>query len=680
MSADLAPCANTAGGVLWQFTPEEAEIFTNLVPAAAKADFWRKVELLRPVLDHRRGVGAALQRIADRHGESVSTWRRIYDALRNGHWQGALDKRLCGAGWWDADFCALPEADKQLFRRYCENNGRPLGNKQAVAALLADWRAGKIATTQPTDIHTGAPKGWSYRNLIRFVPTHRELKATRQGSAAAAACGPFVFHTRQGLYVGSHYMIDDKDHDFFVNSFAEKQAGRPAELGSLDLFSAFKPFWVHRIQTLRADGTKQGKPEILTRFLLAGLFHLHGYSPRGTIIVAEHGTAAVRDRIMEVLRMHTGGAITLQESGMEGEAAHIGQYPGVRRGNPRHKAALESRHNLEHNVLGTVPGQTGPDVKRRPAQLAAMLDANADLLALRETLLRAGRPDLAEALEYDLLENTQFAAVLAAAYDRIADTRDHKLEGWIECGHVRQEILLGETWIDQRTLLKAPPEQRELALALIATGSVQTRPVRLTRREVWQAGTRDLVRLGGGAVCEILGPDLARERKVAGGLIEFEDGMAGPGTFRFDCVVRDGFGRIVSLKEGETYQTFLNPFATDELFVCDAKLCYLGSAVAWDKVRYGDVDAEKRALGRAGKRLAEYTAVLNERHAPEAADRAARMERNAGRADVAADGPAQRAEAKAVGRIDQSELLSRRAAAAETAASTQPAGDDAGWA
>lgn len=464
---ELAPViALRSGTPLWNFSAEEAQLFSDLVPAAAKADFWRKVELLRPILDTPRGHTRALHALAARTGKSFVTWYRIHACLKRGDWQGALEKRLCGPVWWDADFCALPEADKQLFKRYCENNGRPLGNKQAAAAMLADWRAGKIATTQPTDIRTGGPRGWGYRNLSRFAPTVRELRAARQGGAAAGACGPFVFHTRKGLWVGSHYIIDDKDHDFFVNSFAERQHGRPAELGSLDLFSAFKPFWVHRIQTLRADGTKQGKPEILTRFLLAGLFHLHGYSPRGTVIVAEHGTAAVRERIMDILRMHTGGLITLQESGMEGDPAHIGQYPGIRRGNPRHKAALESRHNLEHNALGTVPGQTGPDVKRRPAQLAAMLDANADLLALRETLIRAGRPDLAEAVEFELLENTQFTDVLKAAYDRIGHTRDHKLEGWVECGHVRQEILIGETWVDQRVFTKGSPEQCELALTL----------------------------------------------------------------------------------------------------------------------------------------------------------------------------------------------------------------------
>lgn len=680
MSTETVQVYAPSDGALWRFaTVEEAQLFSAMVPSRAKSDFWRKVELLRPILDLSRGHTRALDLLADRTGESFSKWFRIYSALRHGDWQSALEKRLCGAAWWEGDFCALPAADKLLYKRYCENNGRPLGNKQAWAAMISDWRAGKITTTQPIDITTGGPRGWGYRNLSRHSPTKRELKAARQGSAAAALHGPFVFRTRKGLYVGSHYVIDDKDHDFFVNSFADKQHGRPAELGSLDLFSAYKPFWVFRVQTMRPDGTKQGKPEILTRYLLAGLFHLKGYSPRGTTILAEHGTAAVRDRVLDVLQLHTGGLIKLSTSGMEGEAAHIGQYKGIRKGNFRHKAALESRHNLEHNVLGDLPGQTGPDVKRRPSQLGAMLDANADLLALRETLIRAGRPDLAEAVQFDLLERTQFADVLSAAYARIGDSRDHKLEGWIECGHVRQEVLLGDTWIDQRKLLTAPPEQRELALSLIASGSMQTRPVRLSRREVWDAGAGDLVRLGGGAVCDILGHDLARERKVSKGLFEFEDAEVGPGIFRFDHIVRDGSGRIVPLREGETYQTFLNPFAVDELFVCDAKLRYLGSAEAWDKVSYADVEGQKRALGRAGKRLAEYTAALNERHAPEAAARAARTEHNASLADAAVDGPEHRKlvrsmqkQAAKLSAEDVSDFLGRDGPAVQPAAPEAP--------
>jgi len=643
----------------WQFNDNDAQAFLATVPEAAQNDFWDKLRKLKPVFLLQYGHTRALEALAARTEVSFQQWYRFYLALKKGDWQAVLDKRICGPKFWKTReaFSPLPAEDILLYQRYCENNGRPLGNRAAALQMILDWRAGKIATTQPLNPKTGLPRGWGPRNLQRHGPTKRDLKAARQGSAAAALEGPFVFRTRKGLWVGSHYLIDDKDHDFFVNSFAEQQAGRPAELGLLDLYSAYKPFWVFSISTPRADGTKRGKPEIMTRYLLAGQFYLHGYSPRGTTIVSEHGTAAVRDRVLEILSNYTGGLIKRSESGMEGEAAHIGQYPGISRGNFRHKAALESMHNLEHNRLGFLPGQTGPDIKRRPAQLSAMLEKNDDLLALRETLARAGRPDLADKVQFDLLERGQFADVLSAVYGQIADERDHKLEGWVECGHVRHEMLVAGQWIDQALLRNAPPDQRELALSLIASGQVQTRIIRKTRHEVWQEGRDQLRRISGGVVCEILGPDLAVERKISKGLFEFEDAESGAGVFRFDSVVRDSSGRMVPLKEGETYQTFLNPFACGELFVRDARGRYLGSAPAWEKVGYHDVDGVKRALGRAQKRLAEYTQALNERHAPEAAARAARMEANATLADTAAGGPERRATNKALARADELDAL-----------------------
>ena len=68
---------------------------------------------------------------------------------------------------------------------------------------------------------------------------------------------------------------------------------------------------------------------------------------------------------------------------MTGAKAHAGQYPGLSRGNFRHKASLESSNNLTHNVFASLPGQTGKDVEHRPEQLDGMLRHNNALLAAR---------------------------------------------------------------------------------------------------------------------------------------------------------------------------------------------------------------------------------------------------------------------------------------------------------
>ena len=111
-------------------------------------------------------------------------------------------------------------------------------------------------------------------------------------------------------------------------------------------------------------------------------------------------------------------------------------------------------------------------------------------------------------------------------------------------------------------------------------------------------------------------------------------------------MIRDSLGRRVQLQEGETYETFINPFRADVLFVCDAKLRYLGTAAEWHKVQRFDASSLERALKRASVVLAEKRADLNERHAPEGEARLARTRKNADLADQGANGPARRAAEK----------------------------------
>lgn len=637
-----------SAGPAFALPPEDLATFGALPPPVKEA-FWQWVEALTPILRDRRRIMERIGALAAQTGESVPTWRRRFDAIRKGDWRRAINKRSAGPAWWNlksAHGRGLSPADKNLMRRYAENFQRDDSGAEAWRRLGADLRKGTVRAEAPADPRTGLPRGFSLATFTRVTRADKySLTAARIGSNAAAAHGPFVFTTRQGLWVGSHLAIDDKDHDYFVNSFANKQAGRPMELGLLDVFSAYKPFWVLAISHERPDGTKSGKPEILTRHLLAGHFYYHGYSPRGTEILAELGTAKVDERIRAILHRYSDGKITVRENAMKGGAAHIGQVGGLRKGNFRHKAALESRHRSEHIVLSDLPGQTGRNVANRPEQLdgrRGLLAKNEELLALRQKLLAIGRADLADAIEYDLVEHTQLLDIIRARYDLIHQDREHRLEGWVESGLVRQQLRIGDTWVDQAALFQAPDEQREAVRALIGSGQVETRPVRASREEVWQAGRGALLQLPGAAVCEILGPDLARERRVNDGIFAFEDQDVGPGLYRFDCVIRDAFGRRVQLQEGQTYQTFINPFRPDVLFVCDAKLRYLGTAAEWDKVRRYDSDGLERALKRASKALAEKRADLDERHAPEAEARLARMRNNADLADQAAGGPERR--------------------------------------
>ena len=644
-------------------------IDVQMLPAPCRADlqFWHA--RLAPLLAERKGREARLRAIAAQTETPYSTVRRkFYEGLLPHGEIGLIDRRLAGSRWWkqSAETCVLPLADQALVKLYCERNDR--SSRSAIKQLRADWRRRLVKTAQLVDPMTGYPRGWSIGNLSRYVPDRYELLASRKGTAPASSERRLVYTTRAGLYVGSHYMFDDMWHDFFVNSFAEKQAGRPLELFSHDLFSARKMRWGVRVRTRKDDGTWHGLAEHMTRYILAATLHLDGYSPRGTVLVAEHGTAAIREEIERELRAHSGGLITVERSGMQGAAAHAGQYEGVRRGNPRMKASLESSNNLTHNVFGHLPGATGLSRADRPEQLPALLTENTRWLRLYDRLSPASQT----LVQFAILELNQFMGVARELYGQIESDPDHDLEGWVEAGNVVQELLLGGQWVPQQMLLQGTAAEQELALALIGQGAVQTRPRRMTRREVWDRGAGELVKLSGAGVVAVLGEDLARPNAeaVRRGMIEFEDAEVGPGIHRYEGVVFDPWGRRERLTEGERYRVFANPFAPERLFVCDARLAYLGEAKRIADPCRANIEAVHRTMGHVAHEAVERLAGVRQRHAGEAAEMEERTALNTALETGAPVTEDDHDEAAAQRRTARAEAPLRRdaaAAAAETA-------------
>lgn len=591
-------------------------VLIELLPTRARDDFkfWRA--LLEPLLANPIGIHSALTRIAQQTGVPFKTVRnRFYRAKREGL-MGLINRSLCGPDFWRTSarrpLCPVSQSRglQELWKMLCETNGRK--SKPEFETLAKMWknrdsRIGEIPEYREFPGWPKLPQGWTYKNLMRYGPSDYELAAARRGLVAAASIAPGVFTTRKGLYVGSHYLFDDKWHDFFVNSFAEKRPGRPLEVYSLDLFSACKRKWGVRVRTKDQEGNYKGVAGIMMRYVLASTLYLDGYSPRGTTLVVEHGTASIASNIQRILAEVSDGRIRISESGMTGDPAHIGQYPGLRRGNPKHKAALESNNNLEHNAFGSLPGQTGRNVEERPEQLHGLLEHNDELLAAYSEL----PPEKAELIEFPILELSQFMDVAQEVYARIAHRREHKLEGWIESGNVVQAFSWGGQLLMETQLTD---EQRALVPALLSSGMLSAKPVRMSRQEVWDRGARDLIRIPGWGVCSILGDDLAREVRVSRNMISVEDAEIGPGVFRFESFIVDAEGNDAALRDGETYQAFINPFAPDMLFVRDAKGRYLGESRRIHAPCRGDVEAVARAMGEAAKRESTLLAPLRARH------------------------------------------------------------------
>lgn len=638
-------------------TPNEGNALHSL-PLVAQRDlnFWRAA--LEPELERpKAGRTERLKALAKEVGASFGQVKAKFFNLQNHGVLALVDRRLAGANWWNQRKVGsfLPVADQQLVKRYIEENDRSI--EAGIKKMRLDWKRGKITTTQPIDSRTHYPMGWSKANLRRYRPTDLELTAMRKGMAPAAAYRRQVHTGRRGLYVGSHYMFDDMWHDLMVNTLTERQAGRPLELFSHDLFSARKLRWGVRVRTQREDGTANGLTEDMTRYILAATLHLDGYHPeRGTVLVAEHGTAAIREGIETALRDLTGGKITVERSGMQGDAAHAGQYPGIRRGNPRMKASLESSNNLVHNVFAHLPAQTGKNRDDRPEHLPALLEENDRWLALYDRLAPRHR----ELITFGLLELNEFTRIAQELYAQIEDDTEHDLTHWIECGLVVEEFHTAAGVVTRDMLMAQGQAQVDAVMTLVETGLIVPKARKMSRREAWATGCRELVPLSGAGVVAILGADLALEKSMRHGEFEFEDAATGPGVHRYEGVIFDDRGKPVRLKE-DRYQIFANPFALDWLFVCDARGAYLGQAKRIPDAHRGDIEAVHRAMGAAAAETAERLLGVRLRHADKANEKEARTRINE---DLEAGAPVTEDETRAARQDARREAQAKKLGAA----------------
>lgn len=591
------------------------------IPAQARRDyfFWRGH--LEPLLTLKTGIKPALEQVADATGTSFVSVKRRFLRYRKHGPLGLLERRLCGRAFWATTERRVAATTcpglLDLWKALCEESHR--SNKTAHKRLVALWRTRdqRIADIPEYRDFPGwpaLPAGWTYDNLQEHAPSRFERAAARVGRAAAALHRPTVFTTRVGLYPGSHYLFDDKWNDFFVNDLTSGQSGRPLEVYALDLFSAHKLNWAFRLRERDEQGKYKGIAEVMMRYVLAGVLFTEGYSPRGTHLVTEAGTAKIREGLADALRDASDGKIIVDEGAVRSSYAMLHQFPSLAKGNPRHKAALESNNNLEHNRLDFLPAQTGRNRDERPEELAGRLKYNASLLAAYDQLPEAKRA----LLEFPVLERNQYAELASHVYASIADDRDHRLDDWVACGNVVQVVEIGGATI---RLDQLPADQLAAVSSLIESGQLKPRPLRATRREAWLRGRSDLVKLPGWGVVAILGDDLARETTVRDNMFEIPASEDISTVLRYESIIRTPEGHTAILRDREKYQVFVNPYAPDTLFVRDAAGRYLGECSRITAPSRGDVVGIQHAIAEASRREGQLLAPMRARAAAKAKDR-----------------------------------------------------------
>lgn len=590
-------------------------------PPACRVEVEARLRAVEAVQLAARGkIGATCSEQGRRLGIDGVTMRKFSDRYANsgGDWRELVDRRR----YPDPAESGLPPEIRAMIEAAVEDNQRGKA-KAAHRRIIALWRSGDTEFPWP-EMHpkTKLPRGLDLRNFRRYLSDSFARKAMQQGLGVALALhGPKLLTTRFGLWVGSHYLIDDLKRDLkMLALFGRGGIVIPQEFGVLDLYSASR-FAVHRRpMTKRGDGSFDCVKEFEMRFLLANVFRNTGFSRRGTEIVMEWGTATVRRLLAAWLLRVSGGKITTRGPGITGKEQAIAGWRGSGGGNPRHKAALESHHNYLHNETAHLPAPTGHD--RTPPEWLHGVERDTELLL---DVLRSAPPALATQCAAQMLEWWQGLDFLQRIDRRVDERRDHELQGWVECGHTRVEFcvdLIAERWIGPEEFLSLDARAQDRIRAAAEANPMLRRVVKLAPREVFGAGVGALERIPDHEwamfFCEReLGEDLrSKKRSLNGdGDIELMESVSMPEPifFRRELVTAEGGRR--RLEEKDSFTTVLNPFDLGQLWVYDLRGGFLGTAPGKDRVSPLDGRAIELELGHISHEKAVLLAPLGERHA-----------------------------------------------------------------
>ena len=561
-----------------------------------------------------------------RRGWSLKSLERKFYALRDTRdWRVLVDNARAKPAADNGGFVTADMAE--AWKLYCERSNRSL--RSAWVLMVGDYRAGKrigdvdwrtVWKADPNLRHEPMPaqcppamplpSGWSYFNLIRKKPMRIELEAARRGRHAAKKFSAMVHTTRANMRPGEQYEFDDMWHNAMVVKPGYPKAVRPMELACIDVCSAHKVAFGLKPRLEDETGKRINIREREMRFLLAHVLCNIGYYKGGCLLLVEGGTAAIHDKLAKALHTLSGGLIKVSTSGVDRQVP-LGKWGHETRGNPDHKAHIESWHNLAQNRLDHLPGYTGSLARiDKPEDHAALMRVVDKMLAVSCTL-----PEhLAQRLRYPVLDWETFDEVVHEVYEQIAWSSDHNLEGWQERTERQWKAHAADCWHSEEQFHRLPPEA-QAALAAIITQEGFNRVARMPRAKVWERGQGDLIRLPDWAVTVICGRDLAVARSCpVTAEICFVDKEVDPEpmVYRLASCVDAGGGRV-RLEEGKQYLWMINPFDARTVFVTDTFGKYVGKCSRVRVVDRTDLAAVGEEVAASRKELDAALAPMQRR-------------------------------------------------------------------
>lgn len=522
--------------------------------------------------------------------------------LKGGDWRVMVDKRKNPELWCRTKTTGgLPHDFIEFWKTCAENNTRSISASWDFLILrLENWRRGDFlsaipgyASPPPNAPGKTHPKGWSLRDLTRKAPKAVELDAVRAGRSAALAHAPQVLTTRKTGYPFQEIQFDDMWHDIKV--LYGTQLVRILEFGCIDWYSTyyFPPVLKPRVNM---DGVNKGLSERDFRLYAVHLLATVGWSPRGTVLRGERGTAAFRNGLADKLSHWSHGLLTVPLPGMSGHAALPGGYSELAKGNFHLKALKEGRGKLIHNYLAAVAGQTGMDPDHTPAGESGR-DKESLVLATLQGLTKAD-------FKFSHLTFEQGVNLIYQATALINARTNHNNEGWLEEGLITQDILVSpeqDLWMPAATA-----DRRYLAeLAELAPHRLRTR--RMSATEVITPYLGETLKLTPEAIADCIFDDTRRKVQVEAARLSFVDQDMGLGTFRYPAYYqgRDGFTK--HLDTGEEVYLCVNPFDSENGYLFNLRGQYLARVRRDHGILRADTEALKRAAGEQQRVLNNLT-------------------------------------------------------------------------
>jgi hypothetical protein len=478
------------------------------------------------------------------------------------------------------------------------------------------------------DPATGHPHGWSYSVLMRHQSSPYDQVAARIGYAKAALQRVPVLTTRVGIDIGQ--FIEYDDHDFNQKLLYQRKPMRAVGFGSIDVFTdydilpSFKPIlW---------DSEEEKKRRIGKREFMWYVVAIHttvGYrADIGTENIIEKGTTTYDTDFEERLLAISNGKITTWRGTIQDRPAHDGQFKGRSKGNFKTKALIEGHWRIVDDAMDHIAGQMGRNRDDCPEQLAGAEQHTGQLMRAIDKLPLAQREEALAQIQFPFPLYHAWREAALDAFHRINASHDHDLQGWEKLGFVQpiwrlpsmgmESRLQAAQWLPWQSFLALPAPQQSVVKAMLDADPSLTRPYRLSRQEVWNAGRNKFTKLPMELVPTLVGPENALNAgdpiPVRHGLLTFECAEIDPDPIHF--YARNGSGEF--LPNDEKYVCYVNPYAPTHLIACTANGKVAAVCARYEPSCRTDETGINHALGHQSAYEAQARTRLNLRHATEA--------------------------------------------------------------